>query len=254
MVHQRLNHATSGLLLGVDGLAGDWRLGLLAGYGVSSFEAPQRLSSGSSTNYHLGLYGGTEWGNIAFRSGLAYSWHDLSISRAPAFVGFADSLHAEYGAATMQAFGELAYRVEGHGMHFEPFANLALVNLKMAGFSEAGGPAALSGQETAVNSAVATMGLRAEHDLVLGSAEATLHGMVGWRHAYGDTTPKAVLSFPSGAPFTITAAPLATDSVVVEAGLDLQFAPGAALGLSYSGQFSAATQNHGFRANLAVSF
>ena len=38
----------SGLLIGADGLVGDWRLGLLAGYSHSSFDVDDRASSGSS--------------------------------------------------------------------------------------------------------------------------------------------------------------------------------------------------------------
>ncbi len=64
-----LSSTTGGLLLGADGLVGDWRLGLLAGYSQSRFDVESRFSSGSSDNYHLGLYGGTQWGNLAFRSG-----------------------------------------------------------------------------------------------------------------------------------------------------------------------------------------
>ena len=63
-----LERATGGLLIGTDGLVGDWRLGLMAGYSHSRFDVEDRFSSGSSDNYHLGLYGGTQWGNLAFRS------------------------------------------------------------------------------------------------------------------------------------------------------------------------------------------
>lgn len=57
-----LDRNTGGLLIGADGMVGDWRIGLLFGYSHSSFKARDRASSGSSDNYHLGLYGGKQWG------------------------------------------------------------------------------------------------------------------------------------------------------------------------------------------------
>nr|WP_260855649.1 autotransporter outer membrane beta-barrel domain-containing protein [Mesorhizobium amorphae] len=59
----RLSRSTGGFVTGVDGLiTDDVRLGLLAGYSHSSFKVDDRRSSASSDNYHLGVYGGTQWG------------------------------------------------------------------------------------------------------------------------------------------------------------------------------------------------
>ncbi|MGH6862520.1 MAG: autotransporter outer membrane beta-barrel domain-containing protein, partial [Phyllobacterium sp.] len=103
-----LDTSTGGFITGFDGLVNDTiRLGIMAGYSHSSFHAEGRSSSGSSDNYHLGLYGGTQWGALSLRSGLAYSWHDIEISRSVVMPGFADSLSGDYDAGTFQAFGEL---------------------------------------------------------------------------------------------------------------------------------------------------
>ncbi|RUZ89232.1 autotransporter outer membrane beta-barrel domain-containing protein, partial [Mesorhizobium sp. M7A.F.Ca.US.006.01.2.1] len=103
------DRSTGGLLAGADTLVGGWRVGLLGGYSHSSFDADDRNSSGKSDSYHLGLYGGTNWGAIAFRTGAAYSWSSLSTKRSVAFNGFTDGLSADYDAGTAQVFGELAY-------------------------------------------------------------------------------------------------------------------------------------------------
>ncbi len=50
------------------------------------------------------------------------------------------------------------------------------------------------------------------------------------------------------------ALPIARDSAVLEAGLDLNLNPDATLGLSYTGQFAAGARDNGFKANLAVRF
>ena len=249
-----LRHSTGGLLIGADSLVGDWRIGLLAGYSYTGLKVADRSSSGSSNNYHLGLYGGTEWGNLAFRSGLAYTWHDLSTNRSVTIPGLTESLSAGYGAGTLQAFGELGYGIDMGSTRFEPFANLAYVNLHNGGFAEQGGAVALSGASSTTGVTFTTLGLRAEHALTLGTIDATLRGMVGWRHAFGDTTPENAHAFSVGDAFTIAGTPFARDSAVVEAGLDMKLTPGATFGLSYIGQLSGTAQDHGFKANLNVRF
>ena len=51
----RLNHSTGGFLLGTDArLSQHWRAGALAGYSRTRFDVGN--ASGSSDNFHLGLY------------------------------------------------------------------------------------------------------------------------------------------------------------------------------------------------------
>lgn len=54
------------------------------------------------------------------------------------------SLKGDDNAGTAQVFGELAYGFSMGAARFEPFANLAYVNLHTDGFREAGGAAALT--------------------------------------------------------------------------------------------------------------
>lgn len=96
--------------------------------------------------------------------------------------------------------------------------------------------------------------MRAEHELGLGTVEATLRGLLGWRHAFGDTTPTATLAFSAGDAFAIASVPIAKDSAVAEAGLDLKLTLDASFGVSYIAQFASGAQDNGFKANLAVRF
>jgi subtilase-type serine protease len=250
-----LDSSTGGFLTGFDGLVNDTiRLGLMAGYSHSSFHADGRSSSGSSDNYHLGLYGGTQWRALSLRSGLAYSWHDIETSRSVAMPGFADGLSGDYDAGTFQAFGELGYRIDTRVAAFEPFANLAYVNLKTDGFNEDGGAAALSSHSDTTGTTFTTLGLRASSSFTLGTMTATARGTLGWRHAYGDITPTATHAFAGGDAFTVAGVPIAKDSAVIEAGLDLTMTEAATLGLSYQGQFGSGVQQNGFNAKLAVKF
>ncbi|MBZ9816434.1 autotransporter domain-containing protein [Mesorhizobium sp. CA7] len=248
------DRSTGGLLVGADSLVGDWRVGAIGGYSHSTFDADARRSSGAGDNYHLGLYGGTNWGAIAFRTGAAYSWNSISTKRAVAFNGFADQLSADYDAGTAQVFGELAYKADAGRFKFEPFANLAYVSVHTDGFTEKGGGAALTSASSTINATFTTLGLRASTDLTLGSIEATARGTLGWRHAFGDVTPTSTFAFAGGDAFTIAGVPVARDGVVIDAGFDLPISANATLGLSYTGWFGSHNADNGVKANLDLKF
>ncbi|PWJ84636.1 outer membrane autotransporter protein [Pseudaminobacter salicylatoxidans] len=250
-----LDHDTGGLLMGVDGLAFEtWRLGIVAGYSHAGFDASERAASGSSDNYHLGAYAGTSWGKLGFRSGLAYTWHDVETARSVALPGFADRLSADYDAGSFQAFGELGYRIDTQAVSFEPFASLAYVKLRTAAFSEDGGAAALYGASQTTDATFTTLGIRAQADVALGAVPATARAMLGLRHAFGAVTPEAGLAFAGGNAFTIAGTPIARNAAVIEAGLDIAVAPSATLGLSYRGQLASRTSDNGFKVDLNVRF
>lgn len=251
----RLDHSTGGLLVGGDVLVADsWRLGLLAGYSRTSFDVKNRVSSGDSDNYHVGLYGGTQWGALAFRTGLAHSWHDLDTRRDVAFPGFSDQLKGDYRAGTTQLFGELGYGMEAGAFSFEPFANLAYVSLRSGGFAEQGAAAALSSASQTTDVIFTTLGLRAASAFTLGTVELSAKGMLGWRHAFGDVTPLSTAAFAGSDAFTVAGTPIARNAALVEAGLDLKLSDNATLGASYTGQYGSGAQEHGFKARLGVAF
>lgn len=252
----RLGRSLGGVFIGADALAFDaWRFGMVAGYSRSSFKVNDRHSSGSSDNYHLGLYGGAQWGGLAVRMGAAYTWHDIAVSRNAAFSGFTDSLESGYKAGTGQAFGELAYGIHTGGFAFEPFAQLAYVNLHTDSFVEKGGAAALTGKAANTDATFTMLGLHASAGFAFSGANVTVRGMAGWRHAFGDITPDAVVRFASGGDsFTIAGVPNARDAAVVEAGLDLALSPNAALGVTYGNQSGSGLSDQSIRAAFNVKF
>ncbi|MDH6232356.1 outer membrane autotransporter protein [Mesorhizobium soli] len=244
-----------GFFAGGDGIVADnWRVGVLGGYSRSTFNVRDRYAAGSSDNYHVGLYGGTQWGDLAFRSGAAYTWHKVSTDRVVAFPGFVDSLNADYNARTAQAFGEFGYGIQAGGVAFEPFANLAYVSLATDGFGEKGGAAALTSASSTTNATFTTLGARAATSFSLGATTATAKGTLGWRHAYGDVTPVSQMRFAGGDVFSVAGVPIARNVGVVEAGLDFALSPSAVLGVSYGGQFGSGLSDQSVKANFNVKF
>ena len=250
-----LSRSTGGVLVGVDAAVFEVaRLGLFGGYSHTNFNVADRQSSGGSDNVHLGAYGGAQWGPIGIRAGLVYTWHNLSTSRSVAFPGFADSLRATYGAGTFQVFGEAGYRVEVGQAAFEPFANIAYMSLSTKGFSETGGAAALTSTGLTNNVTATTLGLRAGSAFVIAGLAGQARGTVGWQHAFTDTTPWANLQLAGGTPFTAAGVPIARDAALLELGIDLQLSERASVGLGYTGQFAAGSQDQSVRGNFTFKF
>lgn len=250
-----LTHSSGGLLAGFDiPVASEARLGVVAGYSRSTFEVARRRSRSEADNYHIGLYGGTELDRFRLSGGVTYAWHELDTRRNATFSGFGEELRSDYGARSLQAFGEIAYRFDLGRATFEPFANLAYVNLRSAGFTETGGVSALTARAQTTAVAFATLGLRAQMSFDLGSSVARISGTLGWRHATGDVTPLSLQAFSGGAPFSIAGAPVARDALVVSTGFAVNLSPDAEIAMSYDGQLAARATDHSFNARLAVKF
>jgi outer membrane autotransporter protein len=249
----RIDRSSSGFVTGIDGAIGDdWRVGVLTGYSFSNYGAQN--SSAGSDDYHVGVYGGSEWGALAVRLGSTFTWHDISSTRIVALPDFFNSLSARYNAATSQVFAELGYNIAAGAFDLEPFLNLAYVNLHSNGFAEQGGLAALTSRSSNTDTGFTTLGMRASTDFMLGPMVATARGTLGWLHAYGDITPVSVMSFAGGNPFTVSGVPIATDAAVTEAGIDLHVAPQATLGVSYNGQFGDGSVDQSVRGIFTMQF
>ncbi len=250
-----LTRSSNGLAAGFDiAAAQDARVGITAGYSRSTFAVARRMSRGEADTYHLGLYGGARFDRWRLTGAISHAWHELLTRRSVSFPGFGEQLSSSHGARSLQAFGEIAYRVDLGPAAFEPFANLAYVHLRSDAFTETGGVAALSARAQPSAVAFATLGLRTQMRFDLGSLPARLDTTLGWRRAAGDITPLSLQGFAGGSPFSIAGVPIARDALVVGAGLSLTVAPGAELALSYDGQLAARATDHAVNARLGMRF
>ncbi|AEQ50975.1 autotransporter outer membrane beta-barrel domain-containing protein [Pelagibacterium halotolerans] len=249
-----LDRNTGGLFIGGDApITDDVTLGLMAGYSQSSLAASDIASSATIQSYTIGAYAGGEWDGFSLKGGVTNTLHTLDTSRTAAFTGFSDTLDASYGARTFQAHTEAAYSVALGDARFEPYANLSHVSVTTDGFTETGGAAALSSNAQGNSATFATIGVRGEATIGLGETSATLSGGIGWQHAFGDA-PSTTHALAAGDAFTVAGAPPARDTLVLDAGLELDISDAVTFGLSYSGQIASGLSDHGAKASLNVRF
>lgn len=83
----------------------------------------------------------------------------------------------------------------------------------------------------------------------------TPHISAAWQHAFDDVTPGAALAFAStGIGFAVSGVPLAQNSALIDAGLDLNLSPTATVGASYSGQFGDGVADNAVKGRFTWAF
>ena len=250
-----VERSTRGIFLGADTRVGDdWRLGALGGYSHSRVTPDDRTSWAKSDTYHVGVYGGKQWGQLGLRAGATYSAGEADTRRDVAFPGFSGQTAAKYDVKTTQAFGELGWKMPTANGSLEPFAGLAHVRLSTDGFTEAGGVAALNGASSSTHITYSTLGLRGSTSAGMPGNQTRLRGLVGWRHAFGDAAPNSTLALAGQPSFAVAGVPIAKNALVLEGGIDFAVSRNLTLGVSYVGQAASQLSDHGIKASLLWKF
>ncbi len=244
-----IDTGVSGVVFGADAPISDqWRVGAIAGYSRGS------LDQADADSYHAGLYATGDFGPITLTSGAVYSHNEASIHRDVSFGTFSNELNAEYASATSQLFADVSWTQQWNAVRFQPFANLAYVNLKTDAFQESGGAAALSsgGGNDAI--ATSTVGLRWSMDWSQGDVPILFSGMLGWRHVAGDVTPYSSLAFAGGSPLLIGGVDIPQNSIVTQFGISAKLAKSARLTLAYTGEFGKDLRSSAAQINFVTRF
>ena len=100
-----------------------------------------------------------------------------------------------------------------------------------------------------------TLGIRGEGDAILANGmETRLKGSLAWRHALGDVTPDAQVSFSGGGGFSVSGLSVERDVALIDIGAEMKFSPSASLDLGYRGQIGDASQDHAISAAFSMRF
>lgn len=235
------DQSSTGVFLGGDASVGHgWRVGGALGYTDARLRPDQRTASAKTQSYTTALYVGRSFatgaGAFNLLAGAAYSWHDIDTRRQVRYGSMDQTLKADYTGNTTQLFAEAGYSMPvAPTVTLEPFVGLSWNDLRVRGFSESGGTAALSGSAQRQDNTSTLAGVRAQW--APSQTDIQLRGMLGWRHAYGSLQATQTLAFDQGVPFSVAGAPIARDAARVELGADLVVVRGITAGLAYGGEF-----------------
>lgn len=242
-----------GVAAGLDGLVGDWRVGLMLDAGTGTTNAALS-SSVDSTSYGVGLYGGTNWGDTQLALAGLYTRHDNSSTRTVEFPGYAEELSADYGSTTLQAGANLSHEFDFGAMSFAPYVSAAYISNATEGFSESGGDAALSYEASTNATTVGTLGATFSYQMVVGDGMLlTANASLGWQHSFADSAD-ASLSLAGGGPFVVTGTAPETDVAALTAGMYLDLSDQTALDFAYDAQIGAGSQTHALSGTWTTKF
>src|SRR5690606_25043878 len=103
-------------------------------------------------------------GALDLKGTLAYSHQQADTTRTAVVGGIVNRLSADYDVHTLQAGAEIGTDISRGSLTLTPFAGLATVHVEVDGFTERGGPAALTVAGSSDTTGVSTLGLRARRE------------------------------------------------------------------------------------------
>ncbi|WP_244861926.1 autotransporter outer membrane beta-barrel domain-containing protein [Pseudomonas sp. Ost2] len=246
---------TKGLVMGVDwALDNEWRVGLLGGKSQSEHKASR--FEGDLDSWHVGTYALHQSGPVALRLGAIHSDHSGKTKRNVKFGSYKDRLAGNYDATSQQAFAELGYNLGSGSLIAEPFANLGYERYSRKGYTEKGGEAALKASAQTLDNFSTTFGLRTASIRNMDSGMSLAPRLsAGWKHLYGaldDTSTQ--LNQVTGRTFNTKAIGQDRDSLVVEAGLDLNLSARHSIGVAYNGEMGSSSRSNGVMGQWKMAF
>lgn len=277
-----MNRQIAGFATGADlQLPSGLRLGVVGGYTEAYLDSAGRAGgtrdaeSAALKSGFGGVYGGYAVGPLSLRLGAIYAGTDTRTRRAVPY-GLSSTLGGHGGGYTVQGFGEIGWKIAlgapiaavlvskdggtGAGVplvatYVEPFVGGAYVGVRRDAFTETGGAAALASAAADYGVGATTVGVRGQTGLDLGlGLPVTVRGLAGYRWAFGDVVPKALLTFATGPAFLSAGVPIDRDAFVAEVGLDVAVAPNASLGVAYTGQTGSRAQDQAVKGNFVWRF
>ncbi|MEF9671653.1 autotransporter outer membrane beta-barrel domain-containing protein [Pseudomonas sp. PCH446] len=241
---------TRGVVMGVDwALDDEWRMGLLGGKSLSKHKGDR--FEGDLDSWHFGTYAVHQSGPLALRLGAVHSQHYGKTQRNVEFGGYKDRLTGDYGANSQQVFGELGYNLGSGSLSAEPFANLGYQRYSRKGYTEKGGEAALKADAHTQDNFSTTLGLRTASIKYMDNKMSLAPRLsAGWKHMYGaiDSTSTQTHQV-TGNTYNTKGIAQDRDSLVVEAGLDLNLSARHSIGVAYNGEVGNNSRTHGLMGN-----
>ncbi|WP_082712622.1 autotransporter domain-containing protein, partial [Pseudomonas agarici] len=246
---------TKGLAMGVDWALDDgWRMGLLGAKSQSKHKGSR--FEGDLDSWHVGAYALHQSGPVALRLGAIHSNHYGKTERNVEFSGYKDRLTGNYDATSQQAFAEIGYNLGSDSLSAEPFANLGYQRYSRKGYTEKGGEAGLKASAQTLDNFSTTFGLRTASIKYMDNKMSLAPRLsAGWKHMYGSldsTTTQA--NQATGKTFTTKGIGQDRDSLVIEAGLDLNLSARHSIGVAYNGEVGNSSRNNGVMGQWKMAF
>ena len=233
-------------------------IGVLAGYDQSDMTDTSSRSNGDS--YTVGAYAGAllhdHW---TVRLGSTYTMSETAVSRQVAFGNFFAVPYGEIDARVAQAFGAIGYKFRfGETTTVEPYVDYAYVHARAEPFNELDEAAALAVGGSSSGTSFVTPGVRVTHRFEVGEVPVKMKARAAWRRQLNELNPSSTIAFLNDnlprLVFTVPGSPTAKDTMLADFGFDASVTQALNISLTYNGQVSKDSKQHGATALLRYKF
>lgn len=252
--HASYRTNTSGYAVGIDKQHGDLHFGVAVGQNKSKLEAYRLATDADFTSTQVGLYGGLNAGNFAFRLGGSWVSSDFDGKRSVALNAFRDDLNWDYEGDGWQAYAEASWLGQFGSSVIEPYLNYTRVDFE-TDVVESGGDAALSGSGREVADLIMA-GLRTRTVLAGGNGrpQLSLIGNLGWTENVNDNGARFRASFADGPGFDVTGHSLAGDALQTQLSINIATSERSSWDIGYSGTHQDDFSNNRLFGRYSVKF
>ena len=192
---------TTMVLAGVDSLVqADWSFGALLGFGGSAMTSGETRSQAASLS--AALYGARPLGPLTLRFVGGGTLSAVQSRRQVSGPGVYEVYTGSYPALGVHLLAELAAPLQIGPLSAELFADAGFSGVQTAGYSESGGPAALTVSAGWSQAVDLSAGLRVSHALALGTTLARLDGTLALTHRFA-TAATMLHSFAGSDAFAV---------------------------------------------------
>ena len=247
--------SSGGATLGLDGVLGDWRIGMMLNAGQTRVNTAGTGTVVNSGDYGVGFYAGTEIEGFGIKVGTNHTYHDVTSSRAITVPGLETMVSAAYGAFTSSAFVEVSHAYDLGKVVLEPYLGVELLHQARNGFVEQGGVAALAVTADTSWSAFGILGLRGSTQILAdGDFELSLDGGIAYRAGATEAATLDASFAGGGGGFVSEGSPYPQNAVLVDVGIGATIGSGVDASVRYGGSLGHYNASHGIEGRLAVKF
>lgn len=234
-------------------------LGLFGGYSDTDARLTPFSQQSSLKSMFAGAYGTAALGPLHFDAWGSYTDLDWDLTRSLTIGGFSARPTAETGGEIWAAGASTGLNFDFNGFQVEPFAAVRYANIKIDGFSEAGGsPAALEVGRQRRESIRTNLGARVGYQMQVGAVSIRPQVRGGWYHEFKDNREIITARFfnpglgTSEFPFTATL----LDQDYFNAGASIEVFGNGALSMlaDYEAQFDHQRKFHTFSVGARWAF
>lgn len=257
----RVKYSATSVQAGLDARFGEKSLiGVTGGYDVARPKFGAATPDSRIETYFGGAYGTLAVGPVYIDGFATYGDADYDLRRSVNFAQTALAFSASTKSKTYAGGGTAGLIVKAGAVEIEPFAGARYAKLKVRGFGEGDGFAALSFGRASYESVIGTAGLRLGGAFDIGGAVVRPEVRGAYRHEFRKDF-RGNLAYGFGGvgagttTFTFTPTPLRRNYVTGGAGLTVSGATSpVALVVDYTGQYDKDRRIHGITGGLRYSF